>query len=122
LILVFGIFLQERVGTEAILCKLKNYCLLPHTGIAAPALFNMLLGEVTLFDFILELPLAFPVEFAPSTEEAELALANTMPTDRARVTTKTLDTIFVIGHRGHTHPLILSDLNYETRIHILRYT
>jgi hypothetical protein len=64
------------------------------------------------------LPLAFPVEAAPSIEDAEAALASITPIDRARATTKALDTIFVIGHREHTYTLILSGLKYETRIHI----
>ena len=91
---------------------------LPAFDIApAPVLFIMLPEED-----LVELPLAFPVEVAPSTEEAEAALANIMPTDRARVTPKTLDTIFAIGHRQHTYAIILSGLKYETRIHIFSYT
>jgi hypothetical protein len=69
----------------------------------------MLLEAVMLLDFILELPLAFPVEeVAPSTEEAELALVNIMPIDRTRATPRTLDAIFTIGYRGHAYALILS--------------
>ncbi|HMH09744.1 MAG TPA: hypothetical protein VK553_03490, partial [Candidatus Nitrosopolaris rasttigaisensis] len=82
----------------------------------------MLPEEVMLLDFIAELPLAFPVEVAPSMDEAEPALASIMPIDRARATPKTLDTIFVIGYREHTYALIISGLKYETRIHIFRYT
>jgi hypothetical protein len=63
-----------------------------------PVLFIILPEEVILLDFILELPLAFPVEAAPSTEDAEAALASITPIDMARATTKALDTIFVIGH------------------------
>ena len=89
---------------------------LPAFDIAlAPVLFIMLPlpEEVMLVDFILELPLVFPVEAAPSTEEAEPALASIVPIDKARATPKTLDTIFVIGHREHTYALILSGLKYE---------
>jgi hypothetical protein len=71
---------------------------------------------------LVELPLAFPVEVAPSMDEAEPALASIMPIDRARATPKTLDTIFAIGYREHTYALILSGLKYETRIHIFSYT
>jgi hypothetical protein len=71
---------------------------------------------------VVKLPLLFPVEATPSTEEAEPALASITPIDRARTTPKTLDTIFVIGHREHTYALILSGLKYETRIHIFSYT
>src|SRR5947209_3658203 len=65
---------------------------LPAFDIApAPVLFIILPEEVILLDFILELPLAFPVEAAPSTEDAEAALASITPIDRTRAITKTLD-------------------------------
>jgi hypothetical protein len=83
----------------------------------APVLFIMLPEED-----VVELPLAFPVEAAPSTEDAEPALASIMPIDKARATPKTLDIIFVIGHREHTYALILSGLKYETRIHIFSFS
>jgi len=76
----------------------------------------MLPEEVMLLDFIAELPLVFPVEVAPSTDEAEPALARIMPIDRA------IDTIFAIDYGEHTYALIISGLKYETRIHIFRYT
>jgi hypothetical protein len=82
----------------------------------------MLPEEVMLLDFIVELPLVFPVEVAPSTDEAEPALARIMPIDRARATPKTLDIIFAIDYGEHTYTLIISGLKYETRIHIFRYT
>jgi hypothetical protein len=36
-----------------------------------------------------------------------------MPTDRARVTPKRLETIFAIGHREHTYVIMLSGLNMK---------
>jgi hypothetical protein len=74
----------------------------------APPAFDILPEEVMLLDFILGVPLAFPAEVAPSTEAAEPALANIMPTDRNRATPKTLNTILVIGYREHPYALILS--------------
>jgi hypothetical protein len=72
-----------------------------------PVLFIIPPEEVMLLDFILELPLAFPVGVAASTEEAEPALATIMPINRARATPKTLDTVLAIGLKGSTYALTL---------------
>ena len=75
-----------------------------------------------LLDFTAELPLAFPVEeVAPSTEEAEPALASIIAIESARTIPKMLDTIFVIDYREYTDVLIPSSLKYETRIQILSF-
>jgi hypothetical protein len=87
-----------------------------------PVLFIMLPEEVMLLDFTAELPFAFPVEeVAPSTEEAEPALASIMAIENARTIPKMLDNIFVIDYREHADVLILSSLKYETGIQILSF-
>jgi len=87
-----------------------------------PVLFIMLPEEVMLLDLTAELPLAFPVEeVAPSTEEAEPALASIMAIENARTIPKMLDNIFVIDYREHADVLILSSLKYETGIQILSF-
>jgi len=60
-------------------------------------------------------------DVAPSTEEAEPALASTMAIENARAPPVMLDNIFVIDYREHTDVLILSSLKYETRIQILSF-
>lgn len=68
----------------------------------ATVLFIMLPEEVMLLDFVAELLLALPARVAPSTDEAEPALASIMPIDRTRPTPKMWDAIFAIGCSEHT--------------------